>query len=190
MQATQGRLVVCAFDPGIRTGWAWYDVDRIDMCSLGTRVGLKGADREFGTFDTSRGERFHVDQMVAVTRGCWAWAKVDPERDTFVVTIEDFILQMMSSDRELLAPVRLTARYLDRMETSGLAIWNKTTASEAKRTVTDERLKIWNQYVPSSGDHARDAQRHAILVLRKYASDLGFRQWAGVGIPYKKGESK
>src|ERR1700754_3570451 len=96
-----GRLVVCAFDPGIRTGWAWYDVDRVDMCSLGTRGGLKAADTEWGTFDTSKGERYHVDQMVAVTRAAWAWAKVNPDRDTFIVTIEDFILQNPSMDREL-----------------------------------------------------------------------------------------
>lgn len=186
MEVPEGRLVVCAFDPGIRTGWAWYDVDRVDMCSLGTRGGLKSSDAEWGVFDTSKGERYHVDQMVAVTRACWAWAKVDESCDTFIVAIEDFILQMLSSDRELLAPVRLTARYLDRMETSGLAIWTRHTASEAKRTVTDERLRIWNQYDKSSGDHARDAQRHAILVLRKYASELGFRQWAGVGLSKKE----
>lgn len=190
MEVTEGRLVVCAFDPGIQTGWAWYDVDRIDMCTLGTRLGLKGADHEHGVFDTSKGERHHIDQMIAVTRACWAWAEVNEERDTFVVTIEDFILRELSSDRELLAPVRLTARYLDRMETSGLAIWTRTTASEAKRTVTDERLRIWNQYDKSSGEHARDAQRHGILVLRKYASDLRFREWAGVGMPYKQGESE
>ena len=190
MEVKEGRLVVCAFDPGIRTGWAWYDADRVDMCSLGTRGGLKSADADWGMFDTSKGERYHIDQMVAITRGCWAWAEVDPERDTFIVTIEDFILQMLSSDRELLAPVRLTARYLDRMETSGIAIWTRTTASEAKRTVTDERLRSWNQYDSASGVHARDAQRHAILVLRKYASDLRFREWAGVGLPYKKEEEK
>lgn len=188
MEVSEGRLVVCAFDPGIRTGWAWFDVDRIDMCSLGTRAGLKSADTEWGTFDTSKGERYHIDQMVAITRAAWNWAKVNPERDTFIVTIEDFILQMMSSDRELLAPVRLTARYLDRMETSGLAIWTRTTASEAKSTVTDQRLKLWNQFDSSSGLHARDAQRHGILVLRKYASELGFRKWAGVGMPYKREE--
>lgn len=182
MELQEGRLVVCAFDPGIRTGWAWYDADRVEMCTEGTRIGLKGCEREWGTFDTSKGERYHVDQMVAITRAAWAWAEIDEERDTFVVTIEDFILQMMSSDRELLAPVRLTARYLDRMETSGLRIWTRTTASEAKRTVTDERLKMWNQYDSSEGTHARDAKRHAILVLRKYASELGFRQWAGVGL--------
>jgi len=190
MELTEGRLVVCAFDPGIRTGWAWYDTDRVTMCTGGTRLGLKVADREWGTFDTSKGERYHVDQMVAITRACWAWADVDEAVDTFVVTIEDFILQMMSSDRELLAPVRLTARYLDRMETSGIAIWTRSTASEAKRTVTDERLRLWNQYESASGNHARDAQRHAILVLRKYASDLGFRKWAGVGMPYESEEKK
>lgn len=188
MQLSEGRLVVCAFDPGIRTGWAWFDVDRLDMCSLGTRLGLKAAETSWGTFDTSRGERYHVDQMVAVTRACWAWAEVNEERDTFIVTIEDFILQNPSMDRELLAPVRLTARYLDRMETSGFPIWTRTTASEAKRTVTDERLRIWNQYDSASGNHARDAQRHGILVLRKYASDLGFREWAGVGLSKKKEE--
>lgn len=189
MEVKEGRLVVCAFDPGIRTGWAWYDVDRVDMCSLGTRLGLKASDKEWGVFDTSKGERYHVGQMVAVTRACWAWANVDVSRDTFIVTIEDFILQNPSMDRELLAPVRLTARYLDRMETSGISIWTRTTASEAKRTVTDERLKMWNQYDSSEGVHARDAKRHAILMLRKYASDLGFREWAGVGLPYKKEES-
>jgi hypothetical protein len=126
--------------------------------------------------------------MVALTRKCWEWAEVEPEVDTFIVTIEDFILYMLSSDRELLAPVRLTARYLDRMETSGFPIWTRSTSAEAKRTVTDERLKTWGQYDSNSGEHARDAQRHAILVLRKYASDLGYRQWAGFGLSKLKKE--
>lgn len=185
MEVKEGRLVVCAFDPGIVTGWAWYDADRYEMCTEGTRIGLKGSETKWGQFDTSKGERYHVDQMVDLTRRCWEWAEVDSETDTFVVTIEDFILRMLSSDRELLAPVRLTARYLDRMEQAGIAIWTRTTASEAKRTVTDERLRLWNQYSTSSGEHARDAQRHAILILRKYASELGFRQWAGLGLSKK-----
>lgn len=187
MDVSEGRLVVCSFDPGIRTGWAWYDVDRVEMCTQGTRIGLnKGAESEWGQFDSSKGERYSVGQMVSLTRSCWEWAEIDEEKDTFVVTIEDFILKNPSMDRELLAPVRMTARYLDRMEMSGLAIWTRHGANEAKRTVTDERLRIWNQYSSSSGVHARDAQRHAILVLRKYASDLGFREWAGVGLSHKK----
>lgn len=184
-EVQEGRLVVCSFDPGITTGWAWYDADRVEMCTMGTRIGLKGAETKWGQFNSAKGERYHVDQMVELTRRCWEWADMSEEDDTFIVTIEDFILQNPSMDRELLAPVRLTARYLDRLETSGIAIWTRTGANEAKRTVTDERLRIWNQYSTSSGEHARDAQRHAILVLRKYASDLGFRQWAGLGLSKK-----
>jgi hypothetical protein len=186
MELRHGRLVVCSFDPGIRTGWAWYDFDRYEMCTEGTRIGLKGAEATWGQFDSSRGERYAVDQMVDVTRKCWEWADVSEEDDTFVVTIEDFILQNPSMDRELLAPVRMTARYLDRMETSGLRIWTRHGANEAKSTVTDQRLKLWNQYDSASGTHARDAQRHAILVARKYASDLGFRSWAGYGLNKKE----
>jgi len=187
MDVPEGRLVVCSFDPGIRSGWCWYDLDRIEMCTQGTRIGLKGGETNFGQFDSSKGERYAVDQMVQLTRRCWEWADVDEETDTFIVTIENFTLRdIVNTGPELLSPVRMTARYLDRLETSGIAIWTRCSASEAKNTVTDQRLKLWNQYSSSSGEHARDAQRHGILIARKYASDLGFRQWAGVGLSKKE----
>jgi hypothetical protein len=188
MEVNPGRLVVCAFDPGIRSGWAWFDFDRIEMCTLGTARGLKGAETNLGQFDSSKGERYAVGQMVELTRRCWEWADIDEECDTFIVTIENFTLSptLVSTSPELLSPVRMTARYLDRLETSGIAIWTRSSASEAKNTVTDQRLKLWNQYSSSSGEHARDAQRHGILIARKYASELGFRQWAGLGLSKKE----
>lgn len=186
MEVQPGRIIICAFDPGGTTGWAWYDIDREDMCNLGTREGLRSASTSWGQFGQGAPERHSVDKMVEMTRLCWDWAQPNEEEDTFVVTIEDFILRELNADRELLSPVRLTARYLDRMETGPVRIWTRTSANEAKNTCSDERLRIWNQYDSASGKHARDAQRHAIFIGRKYASDINFRKWAGVGLKKKE----
>lgn len=91
------------------------------------------------------------------------------------VVIEDFVLRQMRMDRELLSPVRITSAV-------GYAMWRKgrdyhvQSPTDAKRVCTDERLKEWGMYDPYGGlRHARDADRHAILFLRKAKQKAAFR---------------
>lgn len=84
-----------------------------------------------------------------------------------VVVIEDFILRKFVKDRDLLAPVRVTAMVHCLLWKLGISTFRQQPA-EAKTTATDERLKLWKLYRSEGGEqHARDADRHAITFLRK-----------------------
>jgi hypothetical protein len=117
-----------------------------------------------------------VTALVNITRNVWLEVEQE-EGDLFLVCFEDFILLRLGSDRALLSPVRLTAAYRDRMREFRYPFL-RTSSSDAKRTITDQRLRNWNLYV-SGPDHMRDAARQAIMGARKWAgNELGqFRRW-------------
>jgi len=94
-----------------------------------------------------------------------------------VIVIEDFILRKKSMDRELLSPVRLTAALEWAIDASGFPYYiDRQAPSEAKSQITDERMKRWGLYKRAGGmEHARDADRHSILYLRKCKQNGGKR---------------
>jgi hypothetical protein len=165
------------FDPGEDTGWAYV---RAPLRLLAAQ-GFAGSvfDTNFrmvsGAVDC-RKEISGVTAMVDITRH--VWLEVDQEfGDLFLVCFEDFILLRLGSDRALLSPVRLTAAYRDRMREFRYPFL-RTSPSDAKRIITDQRLRTWNLYEPGP-DHPRDAARQAIIGARKWAgNELGtFRRW-------------
>jgi len=193
------KIVVVAFDPGVMTGWCRICVDKAAL-PLGTRTFLKTTYAEdpveltegvfaapgslsAGQFGARGGftENGQVDEMIRLTRLAWVEEIEDAEKDTFFVVLEDFILRRSEKDRSLLAPVRLNAKFDYAMKDSHVRIMYQS-PSDAKNAVTDARLKSWNVYDSTTGEHGRDAQRHAVLALRKYASAAAIRIWAGVGL--------
>lgn len=85
------------------------------------------------------------------------------------LVIEDFLLRKKLMDRELLSPVRLTAALELAIEYEGLGMtFHRQSPSDAKGTATDARMKEWGLYTRSGGmQHARDADRHSIVFLRR-----------------------
>ena len=94
------------------------------------------------------------------------------------IACEDFIIDFKKIDqqRSTLSPVRIIAKieyalwrvgaeYSDKSAIGDSRI-NFQSASLAKTTCTDERLKEWGLYDRTSGVHARDAMRHAFFFLR------------------------
>lgn len=193
------KVVVLAFDPGVTTGWTWISVR--DEVLRGMPVGEDGGVLSFsrrlqtgkfrsGSLDGSAGKRSaasgphvawdneSVAGMMRKVRGVWKEAGVESGKDIFFVVVEDFILRLMDQGRALLAPVRVSAAFEWEMERSGAAETVpvlKQQPSEAKRVVTDERLRAWGLYDAGSGPHSRDATRHAVLALRKYSADAELR---------------
>jgi hypothetical protein len=171
-------LHVIGVDPGVATGWAYL---RCGLRALLMR-GWAGASIDsktawcVGTIDgRALGEVEAIDALVDITRS--VWQEVEQEwGDRFVVCFEDFILLELSSDRDLLAPVRFTAAYRDRMRIFRYPFY-RVKASDSKLTITDVRLRNWNMYVPSSEDHERDALRVGIMGARQWSGSPEFRKY-------------
>jgi hypothetical protein len=87
------------------------------------------------------------------------------------VVIEDFVLRERTKDRSLLSPVRITFGLEHELWMSPDNFFTtKQQPSDAKSTVTDDRLKRWGMWTVGQ-QHARDATRHLILFLRKVCQD-------------------
>lgn len=178
--------VVVAFDPGGITGWSVIKVHPEALCTAAPILGNieHWAHGQIISPANDTAEQACVDDMVALVAqwpGC-------------AVLIEDFILRMLTTGRDLLSPVRLTAMLCYALNKElGIEVTHRQQPSEAKTVATDERLKNWGLYERDGGlEHARDADRHAILWLRK-AKDpvrgaarraLWWPKLYGVGGPY------
>lgn len=142
-------------DPGGVTGWSVTSVHPEALCVPEVRILSNVLHWSHGQITGSENEQ--TAQLLGIIDswpGCY-------------VLIEDFILRTAISSREVLSPVRITAKL-------EYALWvvGKTSSrqmpSEAKSVATDSRLKSWGFYQREGGlEHARDADRHALTWLRK-----------------------
>jgi hypothetical protein len=116
--------------------------------------------------------------MALLTRLGWVEEVHDPEVDSFVVVIEDFILFREERSRGLLSPVRITARFEQEMKGSRVKMI-KQSASDMKSTITEARMRRWDMWDDlegkAIGTHARDALRHGILFARRWTSHSSIR---------------
>lgn len=184
-------ISVFAVDPGMTTGWAWACVGLSELRKAGVvgavraaqrhRSGLQLADTRFRSGQVRVGtdfdsEQAQVDALIIEMQVCahmgdrCSSGSVPGISD---VVVEDFILRQRTMDRSLLSPVRVTAGLMQDLYRS---TWpycvSLQSASDAKSTVTDARLKAWGLYVPGN-EHARDATRHLILALRRICQKRG-----------------
>lgn len=172
---------IIAIDPGGTTGWSLirvvpevliepnaYILDNIlshqhGQVDCGSHRGNLGESLHPGI--STHGEFSGVYDLAEFIRS-WPCA---------AVIIEDFTLRQLRMDRELLSPVRVTAAI-------GYELWKMgrdyhvQSPADAKNVCSDKRLQAWGMYDPyGSLVHARDADRHAILFLRKAKANKEFR---------------
>ncbi|MDD2326417.1 MAG: hypothetical protein PHW63_10570 [Alphaproteobacteria bacterium] len=85
-----------------------------------------------------------------------------------IVAIENFTVRQLNSSAEFLAPVRLAAGITQELfHTDNTKIYFQTPA-DAKGICTDKRMDKWGYEIKTQKDrHSRDADRHAILCLRR-----------------------
>lgn len=82
------------------------------------------------------------------------------------VVMEDFIVQQFNQDRDFLSPVRIMAGMDYALWKMGVQAFRQLPSE--KGTASDQRLKLWGFYESKGGmQHARDADRHALVFLRK-----------------------
>lgn len=167
-------LVVCWADPGGTTGWSLHKVPAKHLLAHG-QVGsvsvMRWSTGQFRGRDTSES----VDQYLGLCRK--VYEGVCDEDDVFVVGTEGFILMEYTSDPALLEPVRFNAVLHDRLRQSGQRV-EMQMAGDAKKEITDQRLMLWGLYKPGAG-HGRDAQRHGLLYLRRWAASEAVRIRSG-----------
>jgi hypothetical protein len=172
-EITYDNATIIAIDPGGTTGWSLISVPPESLCESDVPILSNIWQHQHGQVDcgmhrgnlatslhpgiSTDGEFSGVYDLVKFIRN-WPCA---------AVVIEDFQLRVHRMDRELLSPVRVTSAI-------GFDLWKSgrdyhiQTPTDAKRTCSDERLKTWRMYDPTGGlVHARDADRHALLFLRK-----------------------
>lgn len=176
-----GWATVIAVDPGGTSGWCALAVEADALACSDVSILASIVHNTIGQVAGDENEQadFLVELMY-----CWPSA---------TRVIEDFTLRKFSRGRELLSPVRITARieyglagseWLRQDGLGGDDGWDggpfpivTTTDGTAQRmfyqpselaktTVTDARLRDWGLYTPGQ-EHARDALRHAITFLRR-----------------------
>ena len=181
-EITYDAATVIAIDPGGTTGWSLISVHPQSLTEPDAdwrdnifvhQHGEVDCGSHRGNLGTSLHSGISTDGEFS---GVYDLAKFIYSWPVAAVVIEDFVLGQMRKDRDLLSPVRVTAAL-------GMMLWRKQgrdyhvqSPSDAKRVCTDERLKEWRMYDPYGGlRHARDADRHAILFLRKAKAKKAFR---------------
>lgn len=183
-EITYGEAVVIGIDPGGTTGWSLISVHpeaiiepKADLLEnifthqhgqvdCGMHRGNLGTSLHGGI--STEGEFSGIYDIVELIR---SWPSA-------AIVVEDFQLRQMRMDRDLLSPVRITAGI-------GLSLWldgrdyHVQQPADAKNVCSDARLKEWRMYDGRGGlQHARDADRHAIMFLRKAKQSKEFRALA------------
>lgn len=194
------NLVVFAVDPGVTTGWSALKVPVARLRGTGATRTLPwcrwrhGEIQRSGTLGTGHmaqaiEDSRHASHILTQAGRIYKEMVYEPdeeglyngwESDEFVFVLESFSLRMLSMDTNLLAPVRVLDRLLDRMWLQGsqLPVFFQT-PSDAKNSCSDTRLRRWNMYDKGSGPHARDADRHAILFLRRFSDSRDLQEGLG-----------
>lgn len=172
-EITYDAATIISVDPGGTTGWALIQVPPEALFDADVPIlpniwmhqhGQIDCGVHRGNLDTSlhtgistHGEFSGIYDLAAFVR---AWPVA-------AVVVEDFTLRQLRMDRELLSPVRITSAL-------GYELWKNgrdyhvQTPTDAKRICTDDRMKEWGLYEARGGmQHARDADRHAVLFLRR-----------------------
>jgi hypothetical protein len=158
-----GYVTVLGVDPGETTGWCVMGVDPRDLSSPDTPLNKAVLN---GIFKYGQIECFFENNGVQELLDL---ALIDYPAS--VIAMEDFVLNFNKADkaRHTLSPVRVTSKFeygLWSYQENQVNRIHLQSASLAKTTCTDERLKEWKFYDRHSGLHARDAVRHAYYFLR------------------------
>lgn len=155
-----GRHLIC-FDPGGTTGWSRMTLRHNCFEEKHTLDDiLDGCYWEHGQIDCSS-----VDPGAKVMR------RLVNEFPTAAVVSESFFLRQMAVD---LVPVELIAILRHHLWVLGRTLHTQQ-ASQGKR-MTDDRLKNLGVYTSQYGwQHARDADRHLIMIIRRCLEPKGIQ---------------
>jgi hypothetical protein len=192
------QCYVVAFDPGQTTGWCVLGVEKETLLGarhVNDRLHEKLTWKEYGQIgclgpqngwdaNGATSENYGVDHMLDIVN----------EHIDCAIVFEDFILDFNQAtmSRSTLSPVTVMAKFemgfqyvAGDGDPSVLGRIFRQNRSPVKTTMTDVRLRNLKLYDMHSGQHARDAMRHAYYFLRNCrgssikARELRWRAWPG-----------
>lgn len=173
---------VTVVDPGVWTGWVWMGFSVLDLIDFRDHELIRACMTATipmciaGQLDCSD-ENAGVDALANFVIKGRERTEVNAGRVQSgapvlsVVIAEDFVLRQRTMDRSLLSPVRINAKLDYVFHESDIEFYDDQSSSDAKSTVSDERLKRWDLF-ERGRPHRNDAIRHLILWLRKLRNDL------------------
>ena len=183
-EITYAEATVIAIDPGGTTGWSLISVHPEALIEPKADIFENLFTHQHGQVDCgvhrgNMGSSLHEGISThGEFSGAYDIAELIKAWPSAAVVIEDFQLRQFRQDRDLLSPVRITAAV-------GVSMWldgrdyHTQQPADAKSTCSDARLKEWRMYDKTGGmEHARDADRHAILFLKKAKVNKRFRATA------------
>jgi hypothetical protein len=148
---------VLAVDPGGTTGWSVLSVHPDCLTAPDIPILANITHWSHGQVDCKY-ENAGVDALCELIEG-WPGA---------CVLIEQFVIRRFDQQSDFLSPVRITAALDYAVRRLGVWTTYRQQPSEAMQGATDARLRSWGLYQREGGmQHARDADRHAIMWLRK-----------------------
>lgn len=96
--------------------------------------------------------------------GIYQLLKIIKKWPSAAVVMESFNIRQMAVD---LSPVKISATIRYELWLKNQEMFEQS-PGQAKTTATDDRLRTWGAYTSEGGlQHARDADRHAILFMRR-----------------------
>jgi hypothetical protein len=179
---------VIALDPGETTGWSLISVDPRALSDPAKHKVLSSIyEHQHGQVDSYRGtgkipnegECLMADDLCQLIA---AWPHA-------AVIIEKFTIRINDRSHSFLSPVRLISKIEQHLWENNRTYFSQQ-PNDAKTTITDVRLKDWGMYEKEGGQgHARDADRHAVLFVRKATQSQQLRAQAfphlfAEGAPY------
>lgn len=161
---------IVGVDPGVTTGVSVIGFENVYDAPLPSEVEVWGSTQfSYGGSGNSEdilGDDKDIEQTISKMVG--DIAKYLSQFGDVIVSIEDFIIRKMNTSRDFLAPVRITAGIRQEIfgeESIGFVSY---TPADAKAICNDKRMDLWGYEIRTQKDrHSRDADRHAVLTLRR-----------------------
>lgn len=160
-------LPILAIDPGGRTGWSLLvlrrrtDFSEDELLDTNQEICLNQKLKWFhGEIDCIRDQVAGVHQL----------KRIIDDWPSAAIVMESFFLRKTRLGIDL-SPVEIIAQIRNYLYYKGRPI-HMQQPSQAKTTVTNDRLKLYGCYTEESEElglagHARDADRHALLFMRR-----------------------
>lgn len=156
-----------AYDPGGTTGWcaSSFRLGHLDLLRRNGLTAFLGAE----ALSLTSGQLIGSENVQALDAATMIDAGLERgEVDFVIILIEDFILRQQRKDRDLLSPVRVTAKLtlLNELYWQFPVLFQQP--SLAKSSLPNSRLKKYKLYQRGK-PHANDAIRHNVTLIRRFA---------------------